>query len=65
MARTLIDALLVERTGYANRGLIERVAQIDAALRELGYSHEHTTEAATVTPPAERAVAPRARKRRA
>lgn len=64
MARSLVDALLAERAGYANRGLVDRVAQIDAALRELGFESTPTVEAAAVAPSAERAVTPRARKRR-
>lgn len=31
-----VKALLAERAGYVNRGLIERVEQVDAQLRALG-----------------------------
>jgi len=34
---SLIDALLTERAGYVQRGLKDRVAQIDACLRDLGH----------------------------
>ena len=58
-----IDALLTERVGYERRGLTDRVRQIDSALRELGFEHKYLTETASVTPDAERAIKPKARKR--
>ena len=61
---TYINALLVERVGYIARGLTDRVRQIDDALREVGYDHPYlTTETATITPDAERAIKPKARRR--
>jgi hypothetical protein len=32
-----IDALLIERAGYARRGLADRVKVVDAALKASGY----------------------------
>jgi hypothetical protein len=55
-----IAALLVERRGYEARGLRDRVAAVDAALAALG----HEIEATSLSPETERAIAPRARKRR-
>ena len=64
MANTkLVDALLIERAGYERRGLSERVKQVDSALRELGFEHKYLTETASVTPDAERAIKPKARRR--
>lgn len=62
---SMIEALLVEREGYVRRGLKDRVKQVDSALRELGYDNKYMTdETATVEPEAERAVVPRASKRK-
>jgi len=55
-----IKALLVERRGYEARGLADRVAAVDAALAALG----HEIETTSIAPETERAIAPRARKRR-
>jgi hypothetical protein len=55
-----IAALLVERRGYEARGLRDRVAAVDAALAALGFE----IEATSLSPETERAIAPRARKRR-
>jgi hypothetical protein len=55
-----IEALLIEREGYVQRGLAARVAQVDAALRAYGVEVEETTMA---TPVVERAVKKRAKKR--
>ena len=57
-----VEALLIERRGYEQRGLKHRVAQVDAALREVGYEINEV-EAATIEPDSERAVKPRAKKR--
>ena len=60
-----IDALLIERDGYARRGMKDRVKQIDEVLSALGYKQNAPKqETATVEPEAERAVVPRASKRK-
>jgi len=38
-----IEALLVERAAYERRGLKDRVASVDAALREAGFDHKYMT----------------------
>ena len=58
-----IESLLIEREGYVRRGLKDRVKQVDDALASLGYRTAVTT--ATIEPEAERAVTPRASKRKA
>lgn len=66
MASKYIEALLVERSGYERRGLVDRVKAVDAALREVGFEHKYLTditETAAVEPPAERAIQKRAQKR--
>ena len=55
-----VEALLIEREGYVQRGLAARVAQVDAALRAYGIEVEET---ATNTPVVERAVRKRVKKR--
>jgi hypothetical protein len=60
MKNKIIDALLAERKGYENRGLIERVEAVDAALADLGYF----VETATIEPKVERAIKPSSRKKR-
>jgi len=40
-----VDALLTEREGYARRGLLGRVAQVDAELARFGVGVESTTDA--------------------
>lgn len=57
-----IEALLSEREGYVRRGLKDRVAQVDVVLASLGYVTAIRT--ATIEPEAERAVVPRASKRK-
>ena len=42
-----IEALLTERAGYEMRGLKERVALVDAELKNLGFSHKY------ISPPKE------------
>lgn len=60
-----IEALLVEREGYVRRGLKDRVKQVDDVLSALGYKQNAPKqETATVEPEAERAVVPRATKRK-
>ena len=55
-----IESLLVERAGYERRKLSDRVKQVDAALRELGFDHKYMDEpqieTATIEPLTERAV---------
>jgi hypothetical protein len=65
MNQTLIESLLVERAGYVNRKLADRVKQVDASLRELGYEHKYLTtiETATAEPVVEVAAKPATRKR--
>lgn len=57
-----IEALLAEKEGYVRRGLKDRVKQVDDVLASLGYV---VKEVATTEPEAERAVTPRATKRKA
>lgn len=60
-----IEALLIEREGYVRRGLKDRVKQVDDVLSALGYKQSAPKqENATVEPEAERAVVPRASKRK-
>ena len=59
--KNLIAALLQEREGYIKRGLTERIEAIDASLKDLGYVAKET---AAVEPESERAVTPKARKRK-
>jgi hypothetical protein len=64
---SLIDALLTERAGYVQRGLKDRVAQIDTCLRDLGYQTKQTTtpvETATAVPQVETAALPQTRTRK-
>lgn len=57
-----VEALLREREGYVVRGRKDRVAQVDAELKRLGFAVEtETTEA--VTPHVERAVTPRGKRK--
>lgn len=39
-----VKSLLVEREGYVNRGLMNRVAQVDEQLARLGFAVEDETE---------------------
>lgn len=68
MTSKYINALLVERLGYERRGLTDRVAMVDAQLRELGYDHEYLTESETETaaiePAAEQASIKRGKKKK-
>jgi hypothetical protein len=63
-----IEALLVERAGYEKRGLNDRVASVDAALRELDFDHKYMVEpeieTAAFEPAVERAVVKAAKKRK-
>ena len=62
----MIAALLAEREGYARRGKMDRVAEVDAQLRELGFEHKQMRpiEAAAVAPAAEQGVRKKAAKKR-
>jgi len=55
-----IESLLVERAGYERRGLPDRVKQVDAQLRELGFDHKYMSEqqieTASIEPLTERAI---------
>lgn len=55
----LIGALLTEREGYVRRGKLDRVAQVDALLAQLGYA----VETASVEPTVEKAAMKRGRKK--
>ena len=64
-----IEALLAERKGYENRALKDRIAAVDEALAELGFSHKYLTpskevitEVAALEPEMEQAVVKRGRK---
>ena len=66
MNKNLIEGLLNERRGYLVRGKKDRVAAVDAQLKELGYENKEVSapiEVATVEPQVERAAAPKVRKR--
>lgn len=58
-----IESLLVEREGYVRRNKPDRVKEVDAQLRALGYEKVAQVEAATIEPDTERAVKPRVKKR--
>ena len=58
-----IEALLIEREGYLRRGRKDRADAVTASLRELGFV-EDPKETSTVEPEAERAIAPKARKKK-
>lgn len=60
-----LKALLEERAGYENRGLSQRVREVDIALREIGYDHKYMDqpETATATPDVEKATSLKARRR--
>lgn len=64
MNQKLIDALVTERNGYVQRGLKDRVAQIDALLKQLDHRVDTPViETASADPVVEKAAKPRARKR--
>lgn len=66
MTSKLINALLVERLGYERRGLTDRVAMVDAALRELDYDHKYmaNTETAAIEPAVEQTSIRRGKKKK-
>lgn len=67
MNQKIIESLLIERAGYVQRGLKDRVKQVDASLRELGFEHKYMTEVETATaqPEVETASKPAPKKRAA
>ena len=65
MHSPMIQSLLDERKGYVARNLPDRVASVDASLRELGFEHKYLThETATAQPDSERAIKPAVQKRK-
>ena len=65
MHSSMIQSLLDERKGYVARNLPDRVASVDASLRELGFEHKYlTNETATAQPDSERAIKPVVQKRK-
>ena len=64
-----VEALKIERAGYVQRGLKDRVKAVDDVLRALGVDQRDATESqietATIDTSAERAVRKAAPKRRA
>lgn len=60
MSSKEIQSLLTERAGYVARGLKDRIASVDDALRAAGY----VKEVASVLPPAEIATAPKVVRKR-
>lgn len=61
-----IEALLVERAGYLQRGLKDRVKACDESLRAMGHDVKTPEiETATIEPVAERAVRKAVSKRKA
>lgn len=64
-----VEALQIERAGYVQRGLKDRVKAVDDVLRALGVDQRQAEqpmiESATIEPSAERAVRKAAPKRRA
>ena len=60
MSSKEIQSLLTERAGYVARGLKDRIASVDDALRVAGY----VKEVASVLPPAETASAPKVVRKR-
>ena len=60
----VIAALLREREGLVQRGLRDRVAQVDEQLRQLGH-RTPVTEDAAAKAPASRSTPPKGRRTRA
>lgn len=53
---SMLEALQIERAGYVTRGLSDRVAQVDAAIRALGGTPAPAPEIETAsTEPTENA----------
>ncbi len=65
MTDKMIAALLQEREGYQRRGLKDRVALVDAQLKQIGYqSKSDAVEVAAVDYQTENAAAPKVRKKK-
>ena len=60
----IIKALLVEREGYRQRNLRERVEAVDEQLRGLGYEVFEVPETAAVEPAPEKARRAKGRRKR-
>jgi hypothetical protein len=58
--KALIEALIIERDGYLQRGLKDRAKQVDEQLAALGHKK---IETASAEPSVERAAKPTAKKR--
>jgi hypothetical protein len=68
MNTAMIDALLVERAGYVQRNMADRVKQVDAQLAALGHTtvrKASVVETATAEPIVETASKPAPKKRAA
>lgn len=66
MNQKIIESLLIERAGYVHRGLKDRVASVDQALRDAGYKTESPkVETATAQPEVETSSKPAPKKRAA
>ena len=66
MNQQIIDALLMERAGYVNRSLADRVKQVDEQLAFYGYKAQRAVapvETATAEPTLEYSAKPSTRKR--
>lgn len=66
MTSKYIESLLLERRGYEQRGMVDRIKLVDAALRELGYESKYMTqetETAAVEPQVERSAKRKSKKR--
>lgn len=61
----VIAALLREREGLVQRGLCDRVAQVDEQLRQLGHRAPVTDDPAAAKAPASRSTPPKGRRTRA
>jgi hypothetical protein len=62
-----IEALLIEHDGYVRRGLKDRAKQTEKVLESLGHKVKQAApakETSSVEPESERAVTPRASKRK-
>ena len=61
---TMVSALLKERLGYLERGMMDSVREVDVELRKLGFIVSDEAEEVAVAPPkAERAIKPKTVKR--
>lgn len=60
---SMVDALLIERIGYLNRNLPERVRAVDLQLRKLGIVVNDEIETTTIIKNNERTARPKAIKK--